>query len=269
VQKHLKEIRDLGLPRSTVAPATPAAPPGKTKTADQPKAPPPEKTKTADQPKAPPPEKAEPKDETAAKKEEKKDTNKEEKTDEAVSAELRKLGWTEVTGNWTQDPKRKTAFSVIGGGSLTAPLVDAFTQVTFQVEERGFVAIYLRYQQDTTELKDLRAVFEEYNLVLGNGYGVHYTGNTATVYGDAHPAAGGSGAKATYAKKAVPLKVQAMTIPPGPHSISVTARGDRLEINLDGRTLTTARKLRPDGGTAIIISGNAKVDSPIVRQLAP
>lgn len=220
------------------------------------------KTKPTDQPKAAPPEKPEKKDETAAK--------KEEKTDEAVSAELRKLGWTEVTGNWTQDPKRKTVFSVSGGGALTAPLADACVQATFLNEEQGFVAVYLRYQADTPALKELRTTLAAYSLLLGAGYGVHCAGGSAAIYGDMHPSAVSPGTtKASYAKRPLPLKVQSWPAAPGPHTVSLVAHGDHLEISLDGKTITSYRKLRPEGSAAIIVGGNAKLDSPIVRQVTP
>lgn len=248
VQDHRKQLQELSLPRPAGPPETGAVPP--------------DKAKTSDQPKQLAAEKADKKDEADAKKDEKKD----DKQDDAAVTELKKLGWAEVAGAWTQDQRRKTAFTVTGGGMLRAPLIDAAVQVTFQSEEGASIGIYLRVVPETPGIKELRASLDEYNLVLGRGYGVHYAGGLATVYGDPSPSAYEAGtSRAALAKKPVPLKLQSLPGTPGAHTVMVSARADKLEIILDGKTWRTNDKLRAEGGVAIFVEGNAKVEPLLGR----
>jgi hypothetical protein len=239
VQKSRKQIQELGLPGGTA--------PDDTATA----------SKTPDKVKDPPP---------PDKKDDKKPDKKDDKKDEAAIAELKKLGWTEITGNWTQDPQRKTMFSITGGGTLLVPFLDTAVKVTFQIEEGGSVAVYARYLVDTAEIKAQRATFDDYNVVLGHGYGIHYAGGMATVFGDKTPSEIVVGTtKGTYEKKALPVRVQSLSSKPGTHSVMILARGDHLEIYFDDKKRVTDDKLRSEGGVAIIVEGSAKLDSPTVQ----
>ncbi|MCY3022236.1 MAG: protein kinase [Planctomycetota bacterium] len=220
------------------------------------------------EPKAEP--KAEPKTEPKAepKTEPKVEPKKEEDPAATAIAELKKYGWTEVKGNWAQDPKRKTTFTVTGGGQLLGPFLDAAMQVTFHVEEGSSIGVYARHLPDTSAIKDLRTTLETYSLVLGCGYGVLCTANTVKVFGDKAPSASAAGTtRGTYERKTQPLKVfENKPIPPGAHTVTVSAQGEKLEITFDGKMWRTADKLRNDGGVAIIIEGGAKIDSPLLRK---
>jgi len=252
VQTHRKEIHALGLPLPSLPDdKTPAKVPDKTKDVATDK----KGEKVEDK-------KAEKKDEKVA---DKKDDKKKE--DPAV-AELKRLGWQEVTGNWTQDQRRKTLFSVTGGGSLTAPILDGGVQCQFQLEESATIGVYMRYVPDTAEIKDLRTTMEEYSLILGRGYGVCQSGTTAAIFGDKTPASASSSAagRAALEKKTVPMKTNSVPAPAGVHSVVVLARGNHLEVTFDGRSWRTQDKLRADGGAAIVIEGNARLDSPLLAK---
>jgi serine/threonine-protein kinase len=185
--------------------------------------------------------------------------------DDAVVAELKKFGWTDVHGNWAQDPKRRTAFVVIGGGLLTAPVSDGAVQVTFQLEEGASIGVYTRYLPESPATKELRATLASYDIILGAGYGVHCKSDGVRIYGDKTPGAiDTSTTRGTYEKRAVPMRLDSKAVQPGVHTASVAARGDKLDILFDGKPWRSADKLRAEGSLAIIIEGNAKVDSPML-----
>ena len=237
VQANLKQIHQIGLPGgSDVAvvhnpPKTPDKTPEKT----------PEKTTDP-----------------------KKDPAAADKTDPAVIAELKKLGWGEVKGEWTQDKSRRNIFSVAAGGTLSLAAVDGGAQVQFQLDEGASLAVYVRHEPVESVLKTTRDNLEEYDFVLGLGYGAIVDANAAAIYGDISPSAYSPGTlRAKLAKLPLPLRTDKKDIKPGPHSLQVIARGEKLEIQLDGKVVSrSSDNLRQTGNIVLIVEGSAKLDSP-------
>ena len=187
-----------------------------------------------------------------------------EKTDPAVVAELKKLGWSEVKGEWTQDKARRNIFSVTAGGTLSAALIDGGAQVQFQLDEGASLAVYVRYEPVESVLKTTRDNLEEYDFVLGLGYGAIVDSTAASIYGDVSPSAYSPGTlRAKLAKLPLPMRTDKKDLKPGAHALQVFARGEKLEVQLDGKVVSrSSDNLRPTGNIVLVVEGSAKLDSP-------
>jgi serine/threonine protein kinase len=194
-------------------------------------------------------------------------TKPETDTDKAKAemiADLKKRGFTEITGDWTQDPKRKTLFNVTNG-QLFCPIAEAATQLSFKLEEGAKIGIYVRQENETETFKALQEKFETYSMELGRGYGLLVTTTEATIYGDRIGTTGGVGSpRAQLEKMAVPTRLEGKNVQNTVHNVTVSARGDKLEISLDGKIWRSQDKLRSEGGVSIVVEGNAQIDSPVV-----
>jgi serine/threonine protein kinase len=187
-----------------------------------------------------------------------------EKTDPLVIAELKKLGWADVKGDWTQDKSRRNIFSVTNGGTLSVPLVDGGAQVQFQLDEGASLAIYVRHEPVESVPKTTRDNLEEYEFVLGPGYGASVESNSATIYGDFGPSVFSPGtSRAKLAKLPLPMRTDKKDLKPGLHSLQVVARGEKLEIQLDTKVVSrSSDNLRQTGNVVLVVEGSAKLDQP-------
>lgn len=234
VQSNMKQIHQLGLPGSETAVVQ--APP---KTAD---------TKTPEPKKDPAPAKAD------------------KKEDAATVAELKKLGWAEVKGDWAQDKSKRTVFTVATGGSLSVPWTEGGAQVQFQLEEGASLSIYVRHEPVDAVPKATRDNLSEYDFVLGPGYGASVEADSAAIFADIGPSTYSPGtSRAKLARLALPLRAEKKDLKPAPaHSLLVAARENKLEVQLDGKVVArSSDNLRPAGNIVLIVEGGAKLDTPM------
>jgi len=208
--------------------------------------------------------KTDPKTKEPAKEPEAKKTEK-GTTAPAVLADLKRLNWVDVKGEWTVDPKLKGIYNVTGGGQLSVPLVDGAVQARFQLEEEATIEIFTRYEPESALTKKIQNDAEEYDMTVGQGYGVRVKGDKLTVFGD--PTRGQFEAGTTkaikFGKMAIPLAIDTKTIQGAHHTVLVTTRGEHLEIMFDDKVVARSTdNLRPTGSIVILIEGNAKLDTP-------
>jgi hypothetical protein len=91
------------------------------------------------------------------------------------------------------------------------------------------------------------------------------TTTEATIYGDRIGTTGGVGSmRAQLEKMAVPSRLESKSVQNTVHNVIVSARGDKLEITLDGKIWRSQDKLRAEGGVSIIVEGTAQIDGPVV-----
>ena len=190
-----------------------------------------------------------------------KDKDKESKEDATV-ADLKKLGWEEIKGLWSEPQKGN--FQVKNGGELGLRTSDAATQVTFQLDNGASIGVYVRYEPDNEINKMKRTRIEKLlGLDVGRGYGFQTEGNSITAFGA--KVLSGIGKRAE--SRNVPLKVNNVTFDTGSHSLHVSVHGDKLELELDDHPkITTELSLRPDGQVRIVIEGAAKLNNPQVTK---
>ncbi|HYF52486.1 MAG TPA: protein kinase [Planctomycetota bacterium] len=174
---------------------------------------------------------------------------------ESAEAEIKKLGWSGVSGEWTQDPKRKSLFSVKGGGMLTYD-ADVDLKVTAAPEEGGAVHIYYRYVGDVDNeevrrwVREIKAAFQKRGIELGYGYGAVVKTGEVNLFGSRD-----------LKETLVPTKEGTVKVPPGPVPIALTAQEGKLTVTMPGsQPKRFNQPMREGGQTAIIIEGNARIE---------
>lgn len=191
---------------------------------------------------------------------EKKD--KETKDDALATAELKKLGWEEANGNWSE-PQRGI-FHLQGGGELIAKVADAAVQLSFQLEPGASIGIYFRYEPESEISKGRMKRLENYNIEVGRGYGFFIDSKEITVFGA--KLTGGTGVRRIDLPE-VPIKLASSPLEAGAHTVQMAVHGDKLELKIDDRPkLATDLKLRAEGHVMVIMEGNLKLNAPLISK---
>jgi tRNA A-37 threonylcarbamoyl transferase component Bud32 len=183
-------------------------------------------------------------------------------------AELKKLGWENVEGNWTPDPKRKGVYAV-KDGKLTLAARDVALTLSFQLGQGAKLSAMVRYRKD--RIPDwARRMGGGVMDRLGPGYGLVCTTATAQVYGP-YESRGWGGKKGGpfWGERfliGAPYKTQDWPMNPAQHQAVIQVKGDAMELVLDGRAVQ-GRDLRQDGTVLLSIEGAAEITMPQVRKL--
>ncbi|HEY3325316.1 MAG TPA: serine/threonine-protein kinase [Planctomycetota bacterium] len=195
----------------------------------------------------------------------KKDAPPEKKVEAAALADLKKMNWTEIKGDWIEDPNQRGSFTVKGGGSLFAPVLNGGVQAAFTLEGESSVGVFVRFEPESDAHKALYKEYYANDLYLGQGYGVSTYNASLYIYGDKLPYSPANSVAGKLERAGVPLRIGTRPLTPGMHEIKVVVSPDGLDIWIDKKKLPHSQgKLKPTGGMAINVTGNARIDFPAV-----
>jgi hypothetical protein len=187
-----------------------------------------------------------------------------------LTAELKKLGWETATGNWAQEGTQKGVFHT-KDGKLTLAATDAVAQTGFQVQKGARVALWVRHQPPNDPLGIGQGIMRGFGRDAGPGYGMSCTTQAASLY--APLTLGGWGFRRGDAEKnlneaRIPSKQNVeWPLTEGPHRITVTVRGEVLELDLDGARKQIFKNLRDQGTVVLEVEGSAVLSMPQVKKL--
>lgn len=192
---------------------------------------------------------------------------------------LRKSGWEGLEGEWKSDPNRPGIFSV-KNGKLRLNAKDAALKLSYQLSPGAKLGVYMRYKENPIKKSRLGPGPEQMAFLkdVGEGYGILAEGNSARVFGrkripglpGGRPPPGKGGKAGRYMDRSafladLPLKVHDWDLPEGSHTLSLSVKGDVLELWLDGQSYREPDLGRDDGSVLVVIEGEAVLEKPQVK----
>jgi len=178
--------------------------------------------------------------------------------EELAVAEMKKLGFNTVDGDWQFDKTK--AFSTQTSGFAEAELKDGAIMLSYQLDEGATLELYVREDGNSPESVKERARIEAYNVEIGEGYGIHASKAGIVIYGDKSTGMTATGtSRGSMERTAIPIRVQTLGYQPVTHSAMIQVHGDELIITSDDRTFKTREKLRDGGFIVLRVTGRAKI----------
>jgi hypothetical protein len=179
-------------------------------------------------------------------------------SEEAAIAELKKLGFNTIDGDWQLDKGK--GLSTQTGGFAEAELKDGAIALNYQLDEGATLEVFVREDGNSPESVKERARIEAYNVEIGEGYGIHSSKAGIAIYGDKSTGMTATGtSRGSMERTPIPIRLQTLAYQPGPHAATIQVHGDELIIQSDDRTFKTREKLRDTGFIVLRITGRAKV----------